>query len=297
MSRIVLKVDVDTWHGTREGVPRLLRLFDRRGIRATFLFSLGPDRTGRALRRVLRTGFLAKVSRSSVLTHYGLRTLLYGSLLPAPDIGRREAAVLRSAHAAGHECGVHCWDHSAWQDLVAVRDAAWTHGQLRRAVERYTEIFGAAPRVHGAAGWQMNEHAYRLLGDFGFDAASDGRGDAAYQPVDDARQPIGPPQWPTSLPTLDEMLGLHGCTPDNVHDRLLARTAAVPRELEVFTLHAELEGRRLLAVTERLLEGWAGQGRRFVTLGEAVRALEPATLPRRRPAMGRVDGRSGLVAV
>jgi hypothetical protein len=76
MKTIVLKVDVDTYRGTKEGVPRLLRLFQSRGVNATFLFSLGPDHTGRALKRVFRPGFMKKVSRTSVLEHYGLKTLL-----------------------------------------------------------------------------------------------------------------------------------------------------------------------------------------------------------------------------
>ena len=57
MARIALKVDVDTLRGTREGVPRLLSMFERRAIAATFLFSVGPDHTGWALRRVFRRGF------------------------------------------------------------------------------------------------------------------------------------------------------------------------------------------------------------------------------------------------
>src|SRR5690242_1584069 len=84
-----LKVDVDTLRGTREGVPRLATLFTQLRIPATFLFSLGPDHTGRALKRVFRPGFLRKVRRTSVASHYGLRTLLYGTLLPGPDIGRK----------------------------------------------------------------------------------------------------------------------------------------------------------------------------------------------------------------
>ena len=51
MARIALKVDVDTLRGTREGVPRLLDLMARHRARGTFLFSLGPDHTGWALRR------------------------------------------------------------------------------------------------------------------------------------------------------------------------------------------------------------------------------------------------------
>ena len=48
---IALKVDVDTLRGTREGVPRLLEILARQRVRATFLFSLGPDHTGWALSR------------------------------------------------------------------------------------------------------------------------------------------------------------------------------------------------------------------------------------------------------
>ena len=77
---IALKVDVDTYRGTLEGVPRLVADLGARGIAASFYFSLGPDHTGRALRRVFRKGFLAKVQRTSVVSHYGIRTLLYGVL-------------------------------------------------------------------------------------------------------------------------------------------------------------------------------------------------------------------------
>ena len=59
MALIALKVDVDTLRGTREGVPRLLSVFVEANARATFLFSLGPDHTGWALRRVFRRGFLS----------------------------------------------------------------------------------------------------------------------------------------------------------------------------------------------------------------------------------------------
>lgn len=296
LGALVLKVDVDTWRGTREGVPALVELFRREGVRATFLFSLGPDRTGRALRRVFRRGFFGKVARTSVLEHYGWRTLMYGTLLPAPDIGRREADTLRAVRDAGFECGVHCWDHTAWQDFVASAAAAWTGDQLGCAVSRFVEVFGVRPVVHGAAGWQMNDEAYRLLGEFGFEVASDGRGRGPYQPIDASGRELGPPQLPTTLPTLDELIGLDGWHAGNVHEALLERTAhASP--LQVATLHAELEGQRLRPVLERLLAGWKAQGWRFATLGEAARTIDHAALPRLRPVAGEVPGRSGRLQV
>ncbi|HZV92132.1 MAG TPA: polysaccharide deacetylase family protein, partial [Caldimonas sp.] len=239
MARIALKIDVDTLRGTREGVPRLLELLAARNARATFLFSLGPDHTGRALRRVFRPGFLAKVKRTSVLEHYGLRTLLYGTLLPGPDIGRRAAAEMKAVQAAGHEVGIHTWDHVLWQDKVRDRDAAWTERQMQLAYDRFVDIFGERPATHGAAGWQTNDAALRRIDAWGMRYASDGRGGDPYRPLVGGR-PLSHVQLPTTLPTLDELIGHDGIDKDNVADALLGRTEGAADQ--VFTLHAELEG-------------------------------------------------------
>ena len=296
MATIALKVDVDTWRGTREGVPALVRLLERFGAPATFLFSLGPDHTGRAVRRVFRPGFFGKVARTSIVEHYGVRTLLYGTLLPGPDIGRREAATLRAVATAGFECGVHTWDHVRWQDGVALASEDWTRRELRRATERYTDIFGRAPAVHGAAGWQMNDAAYRIESELGYTVASDTRGRQPFVPVDGRGRGMGPVQFPTTLPTLDELIGCDGWDAGNVHQALLAMTeAAAP--VQVYTLHAELEGRRLLPTFERLLAGWRAQGHSFASLGRLAALVDRAALPRCRPCTGTVPGRSGELAV
>ncbi|OYU98484.1 MAG: 4-deoxy-4-formamido-L-arabinose-phosphoundecaprenol deformylase, partial [Verrucomicrobiales bacterium VVV1] len=70
--RLALKVDVDTDRGTREGVPNLVADLQKVNAPAAFLFSLGPDQTGRAITRVLRPGFFKKVSRTGVVEIYGV---------------------------------------------------------------------------------------------------------------------------------------------------------------------------------------------------------------------------------
>ena len=72
MSRLCLKVDVDTYAGTVNGIPRLLDVFARHGVRATFFFSLGPDSTGKAVKRVFAKGFVKKVLRSNPAVSFGL---------------------------------------------------------------------------------------------------------------------------------------------------------------------------------------------------------------------------------
>lgn len=289
--KLALKIDADTFRGTREGIPRLAEILQRHGAGATFLFSVGPDHTGRAIRRALRPGFMQKVGRTSVVSHYGVRTLLYGTLLPGPDIGRRCADTMRRVRDAGFEVGVHTWDHVKWQDGVGGADAAWTGWEMDMAVQRFREIFGEAPAVHGAAGWQMNVHAYRRTQALGFLYASDTRGTHPFIPVVRA-EIVACPQVPTTLPTLDELIGLDGVTEANVAERLLELTAADCRD-HVFTLHAELEGMKLAPAFERLVEGWQAQGYQLGPLIDTARDLRPSTLPLHVVTEAPIAGRSG----
>ena len=132
---------------------------------------------------------------------------------------------------------------------------------MRKAVDRYAEIFGAAATVHGAAGWRMNGHALRFAEALGFVWCSDSRGTHPFLPIVDG-ETIHCPQLPTTLPTLDELIGVDGITPDNIADRLLAITQMPRATGHVFTLHAELEGLRFLPILDRLLSGWRAQGYR-----------------------------------
>jgi undecaprenyl phosphate-alpha-L-ara4FN deformylase len=299
LARIALKVDVDTLRGTREGVPRLLQVLAKHQVQATFLFSLGPDHTGWALKRVFRPGFLSKVSRTSVTKHYGYKTLMYGVLLPAPDIGIKAAREMRAAQLAGHECGIHTWDHVVWQDQVRTHDAAWTRAQMAQSYQRFSDIFGHAPATHGAAGWQMNETAFQQIDDWGMPYASDGRGTAPYQLKIGGRN-LRHVQWPTTLPTLDELIGQDGITESNVQNTLLALTAAEPQHDQVYTLHAELEGGLLAPAFDALLCGWKAQGHQLMTMGGLHASAAPRLLPHLRHlplTWGSVAGRSGELVV
>ncbi|MBM3347746.1 MAG: 4-deoxy-4-formamido-L-arabinose-phosphoundecaprenol deformylase, partial [Betaproteobacteria bacterium] len=294
MAPLALKIDVDTYRGAREGVTRLMEMLQSHDARATFLFSLGPDHTGRAIKRAFRPGFMKKVSRTSVLEHYGLKTLLYGTLLPGPDIGAECVDILRAVREAGFEVGIHTWDHVKWQDGVAGAGPAWTLRQMRLAMQRFETVFGEPARTHGAAGWQMNIHAVRLTQQLGFHYCSDARGTQPFIPLIRA-EIVACPQLPTTLPTLDELIGRDGITADNVANRLLDLTMQPPAHGHghVYTLHAELEGGKLAPVFDALLSGWKSQGYDLVTTRELYQSLDMDRLPRCELVRGEVPGRAG----
>jgi peptidoglycan/xylan/chitin deacetylase (PgdA/CDA1 family) len=293
MRTITLKVDVDTLRGTREGVPRLRTLLAELEIPATFLFSVGPDHTGRALRRVFRRGFLSKVRRTSVASHYGISTLLYGTLLPGPYIGRHCRSEMLAVAEHGFEVGVHAYDHVKWQDGVASASSVWTCEQMELAIHAFQRIFGFPPRIHGAAGWQLNEHVPRLEQGFGFEIASDTRGFEPFAPLGG-----GVLQLPTTLPTLDELIGVNDARADDAARAIfeLTRAADSPKD-HVFTLHAELEGGAYLPHFGALLGAWREAGFEFRTLGQAARALDRQSLKTSRIESGVIEGRSGTLAL
>ncbi len=299
-SHIGLKVDVDTLRGTREGVPRLMALFKKLGVDATFYFSVGPDHTGRAMRRVFRKGFAKKVARTSVLKHYGLKTLLYGVLLPGPDIGREAGALMRSVHERGFEVGLHTYDHVRWQDTVANATDEWTRIEFERGMNAFERVFGFFPKSHAAAGWQINAYALELEREYGLRYASDTRGETPFWPLLNGKRSTCP-QLPTTLPTFDELLGREGIDESTIAEavlRISEKTAATDADrLQVFTLHAELEGMLLLNSFESLLCKWLAAGV-TITRTELIHELAiQRPMPDQTVIMGEVAGRSGLLAL
>ena len=296
MKQVVLKVDVDTYLGTLHGVPALLELFERYGVKASFLFSVGPDNTGRAIRRVFKKGFLQKVGRTSVVSHYGLRTLMNGVIKPGPHIGKRAAHVMRQVAAAGHEVGIHCYDHVLWQDFVAGKDQAWTQREMDKAIEAFKDAVQIAPQTIGAAGWQINRFVIALEEQMGFRYASDVRGREPFLPTMEG-QSSNCIQLPTTLPTLDEIIGSDGIDSSNCWKTIMEKSTEQLPCGHVYTLHAELEGMKLMPVMDKLLEQWTASGFKLITLQQLYASLDQSVLPKKEIAWAEVEGRSGLLAV
>jgi peptidoglycan/xylan/chitin deacetylase (PgdA/CDA1 family) len=294
--RVALKIDVDTLRGTLEGVPQLVQLLQSLGAQATFYFSVGPDHTGRALKRVFRRGFLGKVRRTSVLEHYGWKTLLYGTLLPGPDIGRRAGQVMRAVRDAGFEVGLHCHDHVRWQDGVARANASWTRLEFERGVAAFETVFGHPPQSHAAAGWQINPHVLVLESEYGLLYASDTRGLKPFMPSMDGLMGRCA-QLPTTLPTFDELIGVEGQSADDAVQAILKVTRARPAANHVFTLHAELEGQKLAPQFAHLLNAWLAEGFELVAMRDLFAEVQAHRLPRHAIEMDEVPGRSGTLAV
>jgi len=290
---IALKIDVDTYVGTHDGVPALLDILERFGIRATFYFSMGPDNSGKAIRRIFtRKGFLKKMLRTRAPSMYGIRTLLYGTILPAPMIAASFPEVLRRTEKMGHETGIHCWDHVKWHDHLPDMLKETAAMELNRASSLFEEIFGHHPETTAAPGWTMTADALEIQDAMGLAFCSDARGYAPFYPVVGARR-FCTLQIPTTWPTMDEIVGENGISPNTVNDHYLSQ---VKPGLNVHTIHAELEGKAMAPLFIDLLTRLKEHGARFTTMGEAA-AKYGCNAPGCTMSMGEIPGRAGKVAI
>jgi len=292
---VALKVDVDTDRGTREGVPALAALLDEFSAPASFLFSLGPDNTGKAIRRVFRPGFFQKVSRTSVVQMYGIRTLLNGTLLPAPHIGRRHAEVMRRVRDAGFEIGIHCNDHFKWQDYLFKMSLEQTREEFALALREFRRIFGQDAATAGAPGWQANTNSRQVYDEAGFLYASDTRGESPFFPEIDGRV-FKTLEIPSTLPTFDELLG----RPEYPEEKIVPHYVSLLRadRPNILTIHAEIEGMAKLPLFRNLLSAFSEKGVRFVRMDDLAREIlaNRESVPVLPLVMAEIDGRSGVVA-
>jgi undecaprenyl phosphate-alpha-L-ara4FN deformylase len=290
--RLALKLDVDTYRGLGVGLPRLLDVLSRRRLTASVYVAMGPDNSGRAVRRFFtQKGFARKMIRGRALRLYGIRTALYGTLLPSPEIARSFPDLLRRVTAEGHELGLHGYDHVYWHDRLASLSEREVAAEIDRALAVFREIMRGDPDGFAAPGWQCSAASVSCLDRGPFVYHSSTRGTHPYRPrIGSIEAKL--PEIPTTLPTLDELLGL-GIGQDDALDRI--RRSLREDDLNVLTVHAEVEGGPCLDAFTSLVDRLRPTTR-FERLIDVAHELSVARLPVLPVTQGTRPGRAGTVA-
>jgi undecaprenyl phosphate-alpha-L-ara4FN deformylase len=290
--RVGLRIDADTFRGTQEGVPNLLKVLAEHRVKGTFFFSVGPDNMGRNIWRLFRPEFLRKMWRTKPTKLYGWDILLKGTFWRGPLIGKKLGHLFKAAASEGHELGLHVWDHYRWQTHIESMGGEEIHRQLIQGVEVIHERTGTSPVCSAAPAWRVTDQALLEKAKFPFRYNSDCRGTSIFYPVVNGK-PLFQPQIPTTLPTFDEVLGREGVDQENYNEYLISLMRE--ESLNVLTIHAEVEGMSYLSLFQEFLQQLRVRGGYVVCLGEL---LPPADqIPRAVIGRQRVEGREGWVSV
>lgn len=291
VTRVGLRIDVDTLRGTRIGVPALNATLKRHEILASFFFSVGPDNMGRHLWRLIRPSFLIKMIRSNASSLYGWDILLRGLFWPGPNIGRACHQQIAETVESGHEVGIHAWDHHAWQMRADTMTEAEIDDEFAKGVEALAKFTRQTPLCSASAGWKCNERVLKCKEKYGMRYHSDCRGTGLFRPELDGV--TATTQIPATLPTYDEMIGRDGVSDENFNERLLDQIR--PGQLNVVTIHAEVEGIVKNELFEEFLREAARRNIEFVPLGSLL--PETSAIPHGRIEQGTIPGRQGRLCV
>ena len=292
LSRIGLRIDVDTFRGTQSGVPRLLKVLAEQRVQGTFFFSAGPDNMGRHLWRLFRPEFLRKMWRTKASKLYGWDILLKGTLWRGPLIAKELGHVLKATVSEGHELGLHAWDHYRWQTHIERMAREEIYRGLIQGFEMIREFTGTSPICSAAPSWRITEQALLEKARLPFLYNSDCRGTSIFYPVVKGKV-LTQPQIPATFPTYDELLGRDGVSQDNYNQFLISFMK--PDSLNVLTIHAEVEGLSCLGLFREFLLQLRNRGGHLVPLGQLLPPADQIT----GAAIGRekAEGREGWVSV
>lgn len=293
MGKLAIKIDIDTYRGTRDGTVKLAEILAANKAPALFLFSLGPDNTGKALRRIFTRGFIKKCLRSNVAGNYGLKTLMYGTVLPAPIIYRKCAPQMRKIRDMGFECGIHSWNHFRWQDYLFDMSKAEIDEEFNKARRAFFDVFGFEANSSGTAGWQCSPLSLEVQDQCNLKFSSDTRNGAPFIPQMGGKI-FNTIQIPSTMLTLDEMLGRY--TLDEIFERNLSEVKA--DGMHIMTIHSELEGMAYAQYFEKFLVKAKECGVEFFSLNDYADELlkDKSALPIKEIKMLPYEGRSAMLA-
>jgi hypothetical protein len=246
---------------------------------------MGPDASGRAILQLVKNPrFLKKMLRTNASRLYGIKTALYGSLLPSPMIALSFPELVEQIISGGHEVEFHAWDHRRWQDELYKRSSEWIEDWFEKGIEAYRKLVKKDPSSFGAPSWLIDDRVLEISRKYPF----------RYLSCTRAKEPFiheisGLMEIPSDLPCFEEIGVAQG----------------VPRILDILKdggmhilpVHAEVEGgiwdKYFIELCERALS----MDFQILPLSEIRILLESEALPVRKYRMELLPGRPSPSAV
>jgi undecaprenyl phosphate-alpha-L-ara4FN deformylase len=213
-----------------------------------------------------------------------------GTLLPGPLIGKRLETQIKAACDAGHEIGLHAWDHHKIQSKIDTLSENELLKLLEKGCRELERITGRFPVSSAAPGWRCSGNMLKAKARLPFKFNSDCRGSTLFRPDIPGAQV----QIPVTLPTYDELIGNNGVTDKNYNSVLIKKLN--PARLNILTIHAEAEGGKCAGMFDDILKETSENGWKYNTLGSLL-PEKLNNIPQCSIEQKNIEGREGWLAV
>lgn len=285
MGMLGLKIDVDTYWGMKNGVPRLLEVLRDFHVKGTFFLSIGPDNSGRAALQLIKNPlFLKKMLRTKAASLYGWKTALYGTLLPAPMIALSFPDLVHQIIHEGHEVQFHAWDHRRWQDDLPKKSEQWIERWFESGIGGFEKLTGYKPTAFGAPSWLIDDRVLKTIEKYHFEYLSCTRAKAPF-----IHDKLHIPEIPSDLPCFEEL--------DPQDDVSVIGGLIKDAGHHILPVHAEVEGGIFEAKFRGLLKNALATGVKIVRLKEMKADLDVDHLLKRKHKMDLLPGRHSPCAI
>ena len=249
MKIFALKIYADTLNGYREGVPRLLDIFDELGVEASFFFGMGTAGSGGAISKILGEG---------------------------REIVASAPGILRDASKRGQDCGIYGWNPLEWQARLEKMKDTTMEADIKRAIEYFARRTGRRPNGFAAPGCRVNYMSLMIEDDMRFKYCSEAFGFYPFLPRLSWKV-FNTPQIPSTLPPVEVILKKASETA--ARERFSELHESLQDGLSVMPLNAAVANDDALhAPLREFLSRARDAGVRFMSLNGVARSIDPETL-------------------
>ena len=151
-----LRIDLESDKGIRKGLPKVLDLLKKYGIKASFYLVMGGESN---IFELLKYRKKLTGSGERTLKVWSLKEKLRMALFPK-DFIKTNKEILRRILKEGHELGLHGWKHRAWArglDKINIKE------HIIKSKNKYEKIFRQKPISFASPGFNTNDKVLRVL--------------------------------------------------------------------------------------------------------------------------------------
>lgn len=150
----VLRIDLESDKGIREGLPKILDLLKKYNLKASFYLTIGGES---GIYNILK--YRKKLPKREGLKIFSIFEKIRIILFPK-DFVKENRKILMRILSEGHELGLHGWKHRKWsRGLEGIN----INEDISKSIIKFKKIFDKNPISFAAPAFQTNKKVLQVL--------------------------------------------------------------------------------------------------------------------------------------